>query len=427
MSSTISPPTAVGYGTLIRQNRKFRLLWMGEIISLLGDWFNLIASASLVATLTQSGLAISGLFVVRMLAPFLVGPIAGVFADRYNRKWILILSDIIRGITVLGFLFVTRPEHVWILYTLTAVQLALSGFFFPTRNAILPDLVAPQELGTANALTSATWSVMLALGAALGGLVAGLWGNQVAFTIDALTFLISAVFISQIQYVPTVDTQSDRTVGAALRQYIQGLRYVKEHSDVLAIALHKGINSLLIAGSFQVLQVTIAEEIFVIGEGGSISMGLMFAIAGVGTGLGPIVVRYFTGDRDWPMRQAITIGYLISTIGLLIVWPLINFPLVLLGSALRGIGGGIVWVFSTQLLLQLVPNTIRGRVFATEFMIFTLLSAGGAAAVGGAVDSGYSVSSIVLAMALLALIPAALWAWWIMRQRKESSLEGANF
>lgn len=428
MSSTISPPTAVGYGTLIRQNRKFRLLWMGEIISLLGDWFNLIASASLVATLTQSGLAISGLFVVRMLAPFLVGPIAGVFADRYNRKWILILSDIIRGITVLGFLFVTRPEHVWILYTLTAVQLALSGFFFPTRNAILPDLVAPHELGTANALSSATWSVMLALGAALGGLVAGVWGNQVAFTIDALTFLVSAVFISQIQYVPTVDTQSDRTVSAALRQYIEGLRYVKEHGDVLAIALHKGINSLLVAGSFQVLQVTIAEEIFVIGEGGSISMGLMFAVAGVGTGVGPIVARYFTGDRDKPLRHAISIGYLISTAGLLIVFPLLNFPLVLLGTVLRGIGGGIVWVFSTQLLLQLVPNSIRGRVFATEFMIFTLLSAGGAAAVGGAVDSGYSVSSIVLAMALLALIPAALWVWWIMRlKRQESSLEGTEF
>ncbi|MCB0036887.1 MAG: MFS transporter, partial [Anaerolineales bacterium] len=359
---------------------------------------------------------ISGLFVVRMLAPFLIGPIAGVVADRYNRKWILITSDIVRGVTVLGFLFVTRPEHIWLLYTLTAVQLGVSGFFFPTRNAILPDIVSEQELGAANALSSATWSVMLALGAALGGLVAGVWGNQVAFIIDALTFLVSAVIIAQVSYTTTVDPNLDKTVKAALRQYADGLRYVKKHSDILVISLHKGINALLVSSSFQVLQVTIAEQIFVIGEGGSISLGLMFAVAGVGTGVGPILARRFTGDRDRPLRMAIGIGYLISFVGLLIVSPLLNFPLVLVGTILRGVGGGIVWVFSTQLLLQLVPNTVRGRVFATEFMIFTLLSAAGAAAVGGAVDTGYTISTIVSTMSVLTVIPAVLWGLWMRRK-----------
>ena len=106
--------------------------------------------------LTQSGVAVGGLFVVRLLAPFIVSPFAGVVADRYNRKTILIVADIARALTVLGFLFIREPRQVWFLYVLTAIQLGISGFFFPARSAILPDVVTPQGLGAANALSSAT-------------------------------------------------------------------------------------------------------------------------------------------------------------------------------------------------------------------------------------------------------------------------------
>ena len=96
----------IGYAELIRNNPNFRNLWTGQVISLLGDWFDLIASASLISYLTRSGLAVGSLFVIRMLAPFLVSPLAGVLADRFNRKRLLIVADILRGIVVLGFLFV---------------------------------------------------------------------------------------------------------------------------------------------------------------------------------------------------------------------------------------------------------------------------------------------------------------------------------
>ena len=123
--STVVPPAQnpVGYFRLVRENTNFRNLWIGQIISLLGDWFNLIASASLIGLLTQSGVAVGGLFVVRLLAPFLVSPIAGVVADRYNRKTILIVADITRALTVLGFLFIREPSQVWLLYVLTTIQM----------------------------------------------------------------------------------------------------------------------------------------------------------------------------------------------------------------------------------------------------------------------------------------------------------------
>ncbi len=163
----------VGYLELIQKNANFRNLWTGQIISLLGDWFDLIASASLVSYLTRSGLAVGSLFVIRMLAPFLMSPLAGVLADRYDRERLLIIADISRGIVVLGFLLVRSPGQVWLLYTITAIQLAFSGIFFPTRSAIIPDIVSRAELGAANAISTTTWSVMLSFGAAIGGIVAG--------------------------------------------------------------------------------------------------------------------------------------------------------------------------------------------------------------------------------------------------------------
>jgi MFS family permease len=334
---------SVGYGELIRGNANFRNLWLGQIISLLGDWFNLIASAALVAELTRSGFAVGGLFVVRMLAPFLVSPIAGVVADRYNRKHILILTDILRAIIVLGFLWVREPQHVWVLYTLTALQLGISGFFFPTRTAILPDVVSGPELGAANALSSTTWSVMLALGAALGGIVSGTWGIYPAFAIDSVTFVVSAIFVVRIQYEPADHLDaSDKTIGSALHEYLDGLRYLVHHLDILVMALHKAVGALFFTSGLQVIQVVIAEDIFPIGEGGGISLGLMFGVAGVGTGIGPIVARRFTGDRVGFLQVAILLGYLLSSIGLLITAPLFNFETVLVGILFRGIGGGML-------------------------------------------------------------------------------------
>ena len=151
MTATNEEKKPVGYLDLVRTNQNFRFLWTGQVVSLLGDWFDLIASAALISELTRSGLAIGGLFVVRMLSPFLVSPLAGVLADRYNRKKLLIIADVLRGFIVLGFLTVRTPGQAWLLYVITAIQLAFSGLFFPARNAIIPDIVTHAELGAANA------------------------------------------------------------------------------------------------------------------------------------------------------------------------------------------------------------------------------------------------------------------------------------
>ncbi len=416
------PRNRAGYFALVRENHNFRNLWFGQIVSLFGDWFNLIASASLIGALTGSGIAIGGLFVVRMLAPFVVSPLAGVAADRYDRKKLLILADIVRAVVVLGFLLVRSPDEVWLIYVLTFVQLGMTGVFFPTRNAILPDIVSSEQLGAANAITSATWSVMLATGAAAGGLVAGGWGVRPAFVIDSLTFLVSIVFIARIRYRPRRDRTGTASLRGAVRDYLEGLSYLRHHVDIFVIALQKPALTLFVSGAYEVIQLTISKEVFVIGESGGIGLGLLYAFIGLGSGIGPILARRFTGDRDRALRVAIVFSYLAMILGLVIVASLHSFGVLLIGTLIRAIGGGTLWVFSTQLLLQLVPEHVRGRVFSTEFALLTLAAAAGAALGGWSLDqTTLGISGMLHWMAALTLVPGTLWGLWMIRGPKTES------
>ena len=404
----------MGYWELVKDNANFRYLWSGQIISLLGDWFNLVASAALVATLTESGLAVGTLFMVRMLAPFLVSPLAGVVADRYNRKWILILTDLGRIFTALGFLLVDEPDEVWLLYLFSFLQLGISGFFYPARSAILPDIVPARAVGAANALTSTTWSVMLAFGAALGGVVAGTWGLKPAFLIDAVTFVLSAWCLARIKLEVRRSTD-EQSVAASLRQYLDGLRYLKDHREVAYTTLHKAALVLFFGAPLEVVSVAIARDLFVIGEGGSLSLGLMYAMAGIGTGLGPILARRYTGDRIAALRRAIALAYIVASFGLWIVGTLHSLQIVLLGIFIRACGSGILWVFSSQILLQVVPADVRGRVFSTEYALVTLMSAIGAA-LGGQYLEVFVIADAVHWMASVTILPGLLWMWWLWRK-----------
>jgi MFS family permease len=353
-----------------------------------------------------------------MLAPFLVSPVAGVVADLFNRKSVLIITDVLRGVTVLGFLLVRDPTHVWLLYSLTAVQLGLSGFFFPARNAILPDIVSKAELGAANTLGAATWSVMLAFGAAVGGLVAGLFGIYPAFIIDALTFWLSALLISKVKLTARPEvSSSQKSLSGGFRQYVDGLRYLVHNKDVFLVSLHKAALGLFLGATFDIVKVAIAKQVFVIGIAGGVGLGLMFALTGVGTGLGPFVVRRFIGDQDRLLRLSIAGGYCFGALGLALCALLISFTFTLLGTFLQGLGGGIIWVFSTQLLLHLVPGEVRGRVFGTELAMFTLVSAGGAALVGSLLDTPLGISGVTWGMAVLTLVPGLLWLAWIRKKQ----------
>src|SRR6185295_14659690 len=175
---------SVGYVELLRSNRAFRTLWLGQVVSQMGDWFDTIAVYTLALQLTGSSRSVALIMVARFLPSVVMGPLSGVVADRFSRRSIMIASDILRAIVVLGFLLIRRPDQMWLVYVLTVLQLAFSAFFEPAKTAAIPSIVSARELLPANAISSVTWSVMLTLGAAIGGFVTGWFGTNAAFVLD---------------------------------------------------------------------------------------------------------------------------------------------------------------------------------------------------------------------------------------------------
>lgn len=407
-----------GYFGLIRRNRNFRFLWLGQLTSNLGDWFSLIASASLISELTEVGLAIGLLFMVRTLAPFLAGPMGGVIADRYNRRNIIILATLLRVPIIFAFLLARTPKDVWLLYLLTALQLFLSGIFFPTRSAILPDIVNRQEIRLGNAILGTTFAVMLAVGSALGGFFSGIMGIYPSFIVNGFAYFLSALFLVRIRIKePHIFPDMKNTPINILSEYYDGIRYMVNHSYLFVLALHKAFGGLLLGATFEVVQVAIAQRVFIIGENGGSSTGLMFAISGVGLMFSTLVLPYFVTDSIPRLVWIITLGYLIGSLGLALNAILLNLGLTLVGTFFRGIGNGIVYLFSTQLILQLVPTQVRGRVVATEYAFSMLISAIGSAFVGRFLDSSLGISGVVWIMAGITLVPGILWTLWSLSSK----------
>ena len=387
-----------------------------------GDWFNIIATAILVAKLTNSGLAVGALFVIRALAQFVTGPFGGVLADRFNRKRILIWADVLRCFIVLGFLLVKDASHIWLLHTLSALQLGISGIFFPTKDAILPDVAVEEEIGTANALTSTTWSTMLALGAFLGGQVTGAWGIAPAIVLDAASYLLSAWLIGRMTYIQTTaKAETALTPRLIFQQYFQGLRYLSKHKEIFIIAVQKASLMLAVLGFNDVLQVELSSKVFVVGEGGSTSLGWLYAMVGVGTGVSPIIARWITGDRERALRHAIAAGYGITLLGLALMYPISSLGIVMTGAFFRGFGVAIIWVFSTTLLLKKLPNEVRGRVLGTEFALLTLAGAIGSGLGGWLLDAfdGFTLQDLIMLMGALMLTFGVNWfvngAWGVKK------------
>ena len=403
------------YVDLLRRNVNYRNLWLGALVSQLGDWFNLIAAASLIADLTSSGVAISYLFLARFLPLFLFSPLAGVLADRFDRRRLMVASDVLRALTVLGFLLVRDPAHIWLFYLLTTTQFALSAIFTPARTAVIANIVKHDDLVTANALDSFTWSTMLAVGSLLGGLVAAFLGNNTAFIIDAMTFLLAAWFISRVS-IPArlVDDRVEVSRGGWF-DFVDGLRYLRGEPFIMAISLVKGGGSL-VWGAINVLEVNFAEQIFPLGGDGSTTLGIIYAITGLGTGFGPLLLRRWLGDDSGRLRWAITIGFWVLALGILGLAAAPTFALFAVATLFRTIGSGTVWVFSAALLQMVVPDRFRGRVFAFEFALLTLTQSMSIWWAGYAQDSlGWTVRQVTAGAGVTGLAVGLLWLVFHLR------------
>ncbi|MGZ6256775.1 MAG: MFS transporter, partial [Candidatus Limnocylindria bacterium] len=176
------------YLTLLRGNPAFTRLFSAQLISFAGDWFATVALLGLALELTGSPAVASLLLVVQEGAFALASPIAGVLADRYDRRRLMVAADLARVPVALAFLLARDPDTLWIAFVAAALLSLGAAVFEPTSSASLPNLVEEGELAEANVLIGSAWGTMLAVGAALGGLVAATFGRDVAFVVNAASF-----------------------------------------------------------------------------------------------------------------------------------------------------------------------------------------------------------------------------------------------
>ena len=401
---------SVGFGTLLRGNADVRRLWGGTVVSLFGDWFNTLALYRLVLDLTGSEAALGGVFLTKMLPLALASPIAGVLADRLDRRRLMIGADLVRAVIVLGFLFVRDAGDLWLLYTLGAAQIAVSAAFTPAKNAVLPKITRPGELLTANALLAATWSTMLAVGAAAGGPAVDAFGTDVVFLLDAATYLVSAVFIARIR-VPATDLEDEpgprrSVLRVASEKVVEGWRYVLARPAVRRIAFAKATWGLGGGGLVFALAL-LGNELFP--TAGTTGIGVLFAARGLGTGLGPIIARsVFRDEARWPLVLGACV--IASGLGYLAVSAVVDARWAVAACVVFAhAASGANWVLSTTLLQERSRDAFRGRVIATDWLLVTLVESASIFVASLLLEAGLGIVTVVVGLALVEVVSGLAW------------------
>ena len=366
---------------------------------------------ALLLDLTGSATAVAWMMIVQYLPVALVGPAAGVVVDRVNRRRLMIAADLFRGVMIFGLLLVRRADQVWIAYVVMACTMAASGFFEPARTATIPNVTSAEELLPANAVSSATWSAMLALGASIGGLATAVFGRDIAFVLNALSFFASAMFIARTRYdasPPHRDPRHGFKAIVGITDLVDGLRYVRAQKHVAALMCVKAGWGL--AGGVLLLLTVFGQRVFPVGAGSAAGIGILYGARGVGAGIGPIALRWILGQDAKTLRR--TIGPAFFMVGgfyvALSAAP--TLPIAALAVLLAHFGGSVLWVFSTVLLQMEVPDQFRGRVFAAELAFVTLVTSLSSYVTAYGLDhAGWSPRLLSFTLGTMFLVPGGVW------------------
>ena len=389
---------------LLAQNRDFRRLFLASVVSLAGDWFSFVAVAGLVTELTGRAGAPAFVYAATVLPVFAASPIAGTIADRFDRKRILVIADLVRvPIALLLCLAAWWGSTPLAVAAVTALAVGAS-FSDPIASAATPNLVAPEELASAQSLMGAVWGSMLLVGAGLGGIVAEVFGRQAAFTIDAASFLVSAWLIAGIRR-PMQEPQAGPRASGSVRE---ALGYIRQHPIVLRLVFAKvgGSSANGIVG----LLPTFALRRF---AGTSIATGLLFAARGLGAMTGPILGRGVIGAT--PARRAIILICGASTLTYCAVYGLFPlnhvFGLAMVLVICAHLGGGAQWSFSTYGLQRETPDRFRGRVLSLDYGLATL-AIGASAIAAGLLADAYGEASATWWLAAIGGAYGIAWLAW---------------
>ena len=448
------------YRRLLKTNIAFRRLWLGQVISEIGDWLNNIAVLALTIHLAgagREGIAVAIYAIARHLPLFVFGPLAGVVVDRSDRRRVMIAADILRALFALAFLLANRLSSLSAIYIVGASLFAVSAFFNAAKRASIPNLVqGPQELLSANSLSASTTAATIAVGSALGGVLATFAGRNTVFILNSVTFLASAILISRIRVATrkAVRTEPEpanqpgsevlelgraggnsstnrfttasqrlrvhRILGRLYVDFREGLGYVRSSSVLSAIfivaagwGLGNGVARALYSLFGSRLGMATASGLFA--RPTDFGISVLFVAMGLGGVLGaPLAKRFNAGSSDaLGRRMGRSLFFDGCGLALFSLMPSLWTAAVVLVA--REINFAIWWTAQQTIIMSKTDDRYAGRVFASYETLTTLMMVGSMLAAGAAADR-FGIKPVAASGGIV--IASSGLLWFVLRRRK---------
>jgi predicted MFS family arabinose efflux permease len=393
---------------LLRENRNYRAVWLGQVVSEIGDHFNNIAVFALAMRYQNGGMVVAGVLIARAIPMLLAGPLAGVVLDRFDRKRIMIASDLIRFVIAILFIPISHTGQTWPLYVLSAILMAASPFFTSGRSAILPTVAAGAQLHTANAMTQTTGWATVALGAFLGGTSVHHFGYDASFLWNAASFLLSALAISRLRGdFRAPEARDDGSRVEPWRDYREGLAYLRRNPLLLCISL-VGVGWATGGGAAQILFSLFGEKVFGRGPAG---IGEIWGCAGIGLVVGGLFAHWLGKRLSFAAyKNTISIAYVVHGLTYVAFSLMTSYGWALVMIGLSRAAVAVSSVLNYSVMLRHVAGEYRGRVFATmetltwSAMMVSLMFAGIA-------STNTDPRKIGVVAGLLSSTTAIFWGW----------------
>jgi MFS family permease len=400
--------------SVVTRNRDFRRLFAAELVVFGADWFVMVPLLVLLPELTGSGVWGALVLAADTGIIALLLPYTGTIADRFDRRKIMIVANLAAVLAVL-LLFLVRSAATAPLALVAVGAIAVAkAFYSPAASAALPNVVDREDLAAANAVAGSAWGTMTIVGASLGGIVSSVFGPYVSFGVTAVCLILGALATALIRRPLQAPRDASATPPRSWHALIEALRYIGARPRLRALVTVKSAVGLgngvltvfpLLAGVYGV---------------GALGAGLLFAVRGAGALVGPLVMGPVLRRRSW-MLPGLALSMSLYGVGYLGVALSPWFWLVLVLVFVAHFAGGTNWVLSNYALQGVVPDRLRGRVFATDMMLATLaiaISQLGAAVVVDRVDE-----RVILAGCGLITLTYAVG--WRIATRKLSLTDGS--
>jgi len=390
---------------LLRSNADFRRMFGAQVISYLGDWFSFVAVVGLVDDLTDSNFLVSLVMVAFSLPSFIASPVAGPMVDRFDRRRILIAVSMVQALAALGMLLV-GDGTVWLAFVFQSTVSALAALVGPATSAAIPNIARDQEeLRLANSILGSTWGVMLAIGAAIGGVFASVFGREACFIANAVSFVIAGLLFASIR------TPMQAPRDPALRRHRlrpvadmrEALGHARQDPVLLALILSK---TTFAVGSGVVSQLAVlASDVF---KGGDASRGVLIGARGLGAGIGPLLASRYTGnDLGRVIRVCGYSSLVFSCCYVIGAWMPV-FVLAAVFITMAHLGGGAQWTLSTFGLQMRSPDEMRGRIIAGDFALVTLMMSVTSAS-AGVLSDAIGVRAAITSFAVAAAVASVIY------------------